>query len=369
MKSGLAAFNYKEVQELINLGVDITVFPTKYNEGPYMVPEGAGLERYNKPLIPPKQLGYFVTHPVLYSKLLKEATSTHTLLDMMIAWDFAFKAKKHGLNHIHCHHGDHKFFIGYYMKKILGLPLTVTIHSHSLWINPNEEFFRRALNYADGVVSISEYNKKVLNKKFGVSSDKVKVIRLFADPEMISKKPTKKILIVGQFAERKGHETLFKAVKELDEKVTIWVVGGGTWDKEGYVDVEQLAEQLEIRDQIVFFGKVSDEVLKELYEKCDLFCLPSQIGSDDNREGIPVTLMEAMAYGKPVISTKHAGIPELVPDDWLVEEGDWKALAGRIEDIQRIEVNQIKRKSKEIISNNYSSKNVKKLLAYFFEKR
>ena len=114
------------------------------------------------------------------------------------------------------------------------------------------------------------------------------------------------------------------------DDVVVWVVGGGTWDNKGYVDIKGLAENIGIEKQVVLFGKVTDEVLKELYGKCDIFCLPSRIGSDGNREGIPVTLMEAMAYGKAVISTKHAGIPELV-DDILVEENNVTELTAAIE--------------------------------------
>ena len=59
---------------------------------------------------------------------------------------------------------------------------------------------------------------------------------------------------------------------------------------------------------------------------CDIFCLPSITDYyDDGRvrekEGIPVALMEAMKWGKPVVSTNHAGIPELV-DNYLVEENN-----------------------------------------------
>jgi colanic acid/amylovoran biosynthesis glycosyltransferase len=67
---------------------------------------------------------------------------------------------------------------------------------------------------------------------------------------------------------------------------------------------------------------------------CDCLALPSVTAADGDQEGIPVTLMEAMACGLPVVSTYHSGIPELVTDGetgLLVPERDVAALAGAIE--------------------------------------
>jgi len=227
--------------------------------------------------------------------------------------------------------------------------------------------FKKSLDACDNIISISDYNKEMLTEKFGVASKKVQVIRLFVDTEEFKPDETKKILIVGQFAERKGHEILFKAVKKLNRNdIKIWVVGEGTWDQVGFVDVKQLAKDLGLEEQIVFFGSVSDEVLRESYELCDLFCLPSRTSSDGNKEGIPVTLMEAMSYGKPVISTRHAGIPEIV-EMILVEENNIEELAKAIELLA--DNPELRRKlgdrNREIIEEKYSKKNAMKLNEIF----
>jgi colanic acid/amylovoran biosynthesis glycosyltransferase len=60
-----------------------------------------------------------------------------------------------------------------------------------------------------------------------------------------------------------------------------------------------------------------------------VFCLPSKTAPSGQKEGLPVSIMEAMAFSKPVVSTLHAGIPELV-DSILVGEDDPEALAGAI---------------------------------------
>jgi glycosyltransferase involved in cell wall biosynthesis len=367
MKHGLSAFNYREIEELTNLGINIFLFPTKYGKGPYMPKKSWEYYVYRSRKVLFKQIFFFLTNPIRYVKLFAEAIKSKSLMDMIIAYDFANQMKKRNIDNIHCHHGDHKLFIGYYCKKVLNIPLSVTIHSHSLYVNPNWDMFKKSLDACDNIISISDYNKKMLTQKFGVNSDKVQVIRLSVDTEEFKLNRTKKILIVGQFAERKGHKILFKAVKKLNRNdIKIWVVGEGSWDQKCFVDVGQLAKDMDLEDKVTFFGSVDDEVLKELYELCDIFCLPSITSSDGNKEGIPVTLMEAMSYGKLVISTRHAGIPELV-EEILVEENNVGELADAIEKL--LDNPHLCKKqggrNRKIIEEKHSKENVAKLRDVF----
>jgi glycosyltransferase involved in cell wall biosynthesis len=108
---------------------------------------------------------------------------------------------------------------------------------------------------------------------------------------------------------------------------------------------------------------VSDDVLRILYSSCDVFCLPSQFGLDGVGEGLPVALMEAMAHGKPVISTTHTAIPELVPDI-LVPERDAPALANAIATLaDNPQVRrEMGRRNRDIIARDFSNRNVESLL-------
>ena len=91
----------------------------------------------------------------------------------------------------------------------------------------------------------------------------------------------------------------------------------------------------ELDEKVEVLGRQGGVILDIIYSACDIFCLPSfteyySDGKPREREGIPVALMEAMAWGKPVITTRHAGIPELV-DEILVEERNVKQLKEAIE--------------------------------------
>ncbi|EFH2951749.1 glycosyltransferase, partial [Escherichia coli] len=72
---------------------------------------------------------------------------------------------------------------------------------------------------------------------------------------------------------------------------------------------------------------------------CDIFCLPSVTGGNGDMEGIPVVLMEAMACGKIVVSTRHSGIPELIEDGvtgFLCEEKNVEELVEKIKFINSL---------------------------------
>jgi colanic acid/amylovoran biosynthesis glycosyltransferase len=94
--------------------------------------------------------------------------------------------------------------------------------------------------------------------------------------------------------------------------------------------LEALALQLGIREYVHFTGFLSQPDLLELYHRCHVFMHPSEMPADENQEGIPNSILEAMATGMPVLATRHGGIPEAVEHGRcgaLVAERDYEALA------------------------------------------
>jgi glycosyltransferase involved in cell wall biosynthesis len=214
------------------------------------------------------------------------------------------------------------------------------------------------------IITISDHNQKLLSEKYPHLADKIEVIRLSADigQDPIELRNRKNLLIVGGFQDRKGYDILLEAINKIDrDDVHLWIVG-----YEGPVDVEGLVKRLSLEEKVTIFGAVSDDILKVLYLYCDIFCMPSRMDKDGVGEGLPVSLMEAMSYKKPVVATYHTGIPELVPDI-LVEENDVDGLADgivKLVDDPDLRI-QMGDRNREIIRNDYSNKNVKKLLDTF----
>ena len=92
----------------------------------------------------------------------------------------------------------------------------------------------------------------------------------------------------------------------------------------------QLAAELGVADKIFFPGFISQTQLRELFYQSHIFLHPSEVGGDGNQEGVPNSMLEAMASGLPVFATEHGGIPEAIENGRsgiLVNERDDNALA------------------------------------------
>jgi colanic acid/amylovoran biosynthesis glycosyltransferase len=107
-------------------------------------------------------------------------------------------------------------------------------------------------------------------------------------------------------------------------------------------ELEKLVQQLNLKKSVAFLGFLSQPDLRELYEKAHVFMHPSELPQDSNQEGVPNSMLEAMASGLPVVATSHGGIPEAVTDGvngLLVPERDEEGLAlsllGMVEDPAR----------------------------------
>ncbi len=128
--------------------------------------------------------------------------------------------------------------------------------------------------------------------------------------------------------EKKGLPTTLRAFARFanafpDSRLTL--AGDGPME----TSLRQLSAELGVADRVEFTGFLrQDELRRRLYES-HLFLHPSEIGRDGNQEGVPNSLLEAMASGLPVFATTHGGIPEAVEhgvSGWLVAEGDHEAL-------------------------------------------
>src|SRR5207302_3242848 len=118
-------------------------------------------------------------------------------------------------------------------------------------------------------------------------------------------------LQAGRLVQKKGIATTlhdFTAFLTHYPRATLTIAGEGPMLDE----LKELTRKLKIADRVVLPGFVTPEKLREIYYASHIFLHPSETGSDGNQEGIPNSMLEAMATGLPVFATEHGGIPEAI---------------------------------------------------------
>jgi glycosyltransferase involved in cell wall biosynthesis len=180
--------------------------------------------------------------------------------------------------------------------------------------------------------AVSQAVARQLTDSFDVPSSKVKVlyngIPLLPFDQLAGIKQTDGtrhpiVLTVARLDTQKGHTFLLDAIAQVPD--ANFILAGSGAEKEA---LEAKARNLGISDRVIFMGHRSD--IPDLLANCDLFVLPSLY------EGFPLSVLEAMAAGKPVVATTVSGTPEAVLDGvtgYLVPPGNPVALANAIRNV------------------------------------
>lgn len=323
MMSGLESFVKRELEALADRGYALRLFATKYSPSPGFEPRTD---------IPFHVVSTFevirgavlwgLRNPILFFRLLKEAIVLRGVVEFALALSWA--AKLRNVDIIHCAFGDRKYFVGYFMHRLTGLPLTVAIHAHEIYAQPNELLFRHALNYTCGVVTISAKNAMLISEKYDIALDKIDVIRLTIDLDFWHPRSDEvNVLTVARFTPRKGWHELIEAAKYVDRRFNFYAVGFGE------LDIVALAEAAGVGERFTVFQKLQPKHIRLLMQSCDIFCLPSKQTDEEGSEGIPVVLMEAMAMGMEIVTTDDGSIRELV-EHAVIPPADVNALVGAL---------------------------------------
>jgi colanic acid/amylovoran biosynthesis glycosyltransferase len=141
------------------------------------------------------------------------------------------------------------------------------------------------------------------------------------------------VVQASRFIAKKGLDLTVRAFAEFARArkgARLTLVGEGPLEEE----LRALAAELGVADRVAFPGFLSPAALNEILQSAQVFLHPSRLTPGGDQEGVPNSLLEAMATGLPVLGTRHGGIPEAVThgiSGWLVEEEDLTGLGAGLE--------------------------------------
>ena len=197
-----------------------------------------------------------------------------------------------------------------FVAKLWHKKVIVHFHAFSPDTTINSKYkriYRYLFSKADNVIVLSEFWRKAVKDAFGLE-DKVKVIYNPCTTEISKKKYEKKkqILYAGTVNARKGYADMIKAFSRVALKYPDWkIVFAGNGEIEQGMS---LAKELGIEGQTIFLGWVNGDDKDKAFKESTIFCLPSYA------EGFPMGVLDAWAYGLPVITTPVGGIPDIAID-------------------------------------------------------
>lgn len=356
---GLAAGPYELTKAQIKLGHTIKVYCGEWPEQRSYNEEGMEVIRLPRTL--PRVGPFFTYGPMVLAKYL-------------------FERENFDLIHAHNSHPIYyclwRKYFGKKIPLVIHMHMTVAERTEKFKRSPNVSFLTKSIEWklaeyferlgcqlANAIICVSESVKKEVLKYYKPDPEKIFVVpngvntELF-NPNINSKRDElglngkKVILFVGVLNPRKKVDLLINSLKLLPSDYTLLIIGEGPEKK----NLLKLTEVLNLTSRVKFLGRIPYPQLPGFYKTSDLFCLTSLL------EGLPKVVLEALAVGVPVISSRSFScnedlskhifwleentpqkisnkIREVVESDYQVEIGnikqkfDWAVIADKVENI------------------------------------
>jgi glycosyltransferase involved in cell wall biosynthesis len=251
----------------------------------------------------------------------------------------AERAARVRVDRLHAHFANRSTTVARLASRISGIPYSFTAHAFDIYrTDVSPRILRRKIDDANFVITISESNQDLLEKVAEERGDKIRLLHNGIDlsaftPAPIPERPSFSILCVARLVEKKGLPYLIEACGRLRDRGLDFrcrIIGRGNLRPR----LAAMIAERQLEDRVSLRGAVRQGEVPDLYRSADVFVLPAIVASDGNREGLPVSIVEALACGLPVVSTPVSGISEVVHHDHnglLVPERNPSELAEALE--------------------------------------
>jgi len=272
------------------------------------------------------------------------------------AFYFADFFVRSAVDHVHVHFANRAAYTALFLKEISGIPFSITAHGQDFMKDlGNDDLLREICAAAEFVAAETDYSVELLRERCPDSA--AKIYRVYngidlarfpaphdetarprhSEQAVITPYRVPRIISIGRLVAFKGFEHLIDACAELARPGFDFVcniIGDGPLRDtlEAKIDVLNLSSRVKLR------GSLSQQAVLEELQTADIFVLASVTDAQGASDIFPTVILEAMASALPVVSTRLAGIPELVEDRQtgvLVPPSDTSALTQALEQLLR----------------------------------
>jgi colanic acid/amylovoran biosynthesis glycosyltransferase len=245
--------------------------------------------------------------------------------------------------HVHSHFAGIGARACWWLRQFTGVSTSFTAHANDIFCKPEPQSpaFERLFHDAALVVTVSDFTAHQLRHQY--PADAARIQRVYngldlqpiIDARAVADRSRAQggILSVGRLIEKKGYPDLITACGLLRDQglpFTCRIVGEGPLE----AALRRQISDLKLEDQVHLTGPLGmDAIIRLLTEETQVFALACATEADGGKDNLPTVLMEAMAASLPCVSTRLAGVPEMVIDHqtgYLTEEGDPQDFAAKL---------------------------------------
>jgi colanic acid/amylovoran biosynthesis glycosyltransferase len=329
-------FILREINELERNGQPVLVVPIVRGRGRIVHDEARPwIKRaLYMPLVSPKilrsNLRAFFSSPRHYLRVLWQIITSTVMLPRVLLRSLALFPKavhlaSHlptlGIRHVHAHFATHATTMAWVISRFSDITYSFSVHGPDVFVH--RLLLREKIAGAKFIRTISKFNKAFLCGLYPVLTEaKVEVVYTGVNPDIYAQAALEsppragrlRLLSVAAMTPSRGFPFLVDACARLVRAgidIDCRIVGDGSLR----ADTEEWIREHGLAENVRLLGNLPQHEVARLMGEADVFVLPSVIAVDGNMDGIPVSLMEAMAAGKPVIASTISGIPELVKDN------------------------------------------------------
>ncbi len=297
-------------------------------------------------------LGQFFKQPRVFFQALRAAVRISRGSDRGILPHMAYLAEACVLrnwlgneqyDHLHAHFGTNSTAVAMLCRLLGGPPYSFTVHGPEEFERATKLALAEKVATSEFVVAISEFGRGQLCR-WSEPEDwpKLQVVHCGVDDRFLTPAVSPildrpRFVCVGRLSVEKGHFVLIEAARLLkDQNLDFELVLAG--DGPLRVRIEERIATNNLKSNVRLTGWISGDQVKQEILGARAMVLPSFA------EGLPVVIMEALALGRPVISTPVAGIPELLEpgtNGWLVKSGSAKELAAAMAEAIRTPIDRL----------------------------